>query len=46
MIDTSMPFLWRYLKKIHITEGASGGQERIITESLAEENNARIINIV
>lgn len=44
-ICSHTPFLWMYLKKINVNHAASGGQERISTESLAEENSTHVIKI-
>lgn len=39
----AMPFLWSYIKNVKINPKASDGQERIATDSLAEENRLSII---
>jgi hypothetical protein len=45
-ICSQVPFLWMHVKTVQVDPKTSGGQERIITESLAEENNASIIKII
>ena len=41
----TIPFLWNYVKKVEIPNSQSGGQERIITKSVAEENSPSFIQI-
>ena len=46
MHNLANPFLW---KKIHILKNKlsqSGGQERISTESLAEENKTSFVELI
>jgi len=40
------PFLWNYIKNVKPTLDNSGGEERIITESLGEENKIQFIETI
>lgn len=39
------PFLWNFIKTIQKNHDYTGGQERIGTESLSEENKTSLIEI-
>ncbi len=39
------PFLWSFVKNVQNEVSQSGGQERPLTESLAEENSCRTVII-
>jgi len=39
------PFLWEFLKTVEIPSSSSGGEEKIITESVNEENAIGVVKI-
>ncbi len=41
----AVPFLWRYIEESVATKIQSGGQERPLTGSLAEESRNNIIDL-
>lgn len=40
------PFLWNFIKEIQIPKSSTGGEEKIITESVNEENQSGIARII
>lgn len=45
MLAKIKPFLWRYMRQIKKLESASGGEERISTESANEENSGKTVEL-
>lgn len=46
MKKTHVPFLWEKIQTVKPKSSQSGGEERIITESLAEENKPSLIEMI
>lgn len=43
MNEKHEPFLWNFIQEVQIPDSSTGGEEKIVTESVNEENSAGII---